>query len=692
MGSFHAGARGSRRGAIGRLAAIALVCGLLGAWARVSPSSEGIGSTAFSESLMRSAGAALRQARSDAAAGDHERAEALLAAIAARHTVIADYADLLRMRLRVDAGRVADAIEMRTFWGHDESPLRSAFFALLGRAHLLDGDDSDALAAFARARELTDDPARLPGLILTLGDIQERSGDLDAALESFRVVWLRYPLSPEVSDATAGLDRLEKRLGTPTRTADTYRRRGDSWFRLRRNEAALADYERALEIGGLSATSTRRARAQRAQTLFRLRRYTLAVGAFDDLPQTDETRISRARALARSGKAEQAAGDLEALGKRARGRPGLRATLLAAILFEDEGEEGAARAKALYRSLVKRSPRSSYARAALWRLGWSAYREGRDAEAIESFDRLLKADGDPIASLRARYWRARTVERTDPKRAAQSLTGIAAEYPVSYYGWRARSRVGIAIPEVERAAIGPGTSGLRPTDLDRPRILLEAGMIEEARSELDRVLSRARGLSDRLSLAELYAEAGVYNRPQRLMVDAYAESLARGPVDGQIEPWWHAWPLPWVEEMRRATDDGAALDEKLVYAVMREESGFRPEVISVSGARGLLQLMPETATRVARKVDFDAFRVEDLIVPGVNIRLGSAYLSQLLARFDGRRSAAIGSYNAGPEAVARWIERNAGDDDEWVESIPYDQTRAYVKRVLRSWHAYRMLY
>jgi soluble lytic murein transglycosylase len=125
---------------------------------------------------------------------------------------------------------------------------------------------------------------------------------------------------------------------------------------------------------------------------------------------------------------------------------------------------------------------------------------------------------------------------------------------------------------------------------------------------------------------------------------------------------------------------------------MREESGYRPEVISVSGARGLLQLMPTTAERVAREQRLEGFHADDLFLPSVNIRLGSAYLEGLLREFDGRKSAAIGSYNAGPQAVARWVARNTGEDDEFVEEIPYNQTRAYVKRVMRSLHAYRVLY
>ena len=125
---------------------------------------------------------------------------------------------------------------------------------------------------------------------------------------------------------------------------------------------------------------------------------------------------------------------------------------------------------------------------------------------------------------------------------------------------------------------------------------------------------------------------------------------------------------------------------------MREESGYRPGVVSVSGARGLLQLMPATAERVARESRIGEFSADDLFEPRVNIRLGSDYLAGLLRRFEGRASAAIGSYNAGPHVVARWIEARPGEDDVWVEEIPYDQTRGYVKRVLRSVQAYRVLY
>jgi soluble lytic murein transglycosylase len=143
--------------------------------------------------------------------------------------------------------------------------------------------------------------------------------------------------------------------------------------------------------------------------------------------------------------------------------------------------------------------------------------------------------------------------------------------------------------------------------------------------------------------------------------------------------------------MRRATDHGALVEPGLIYALMREESGYSPTAVSITGARGLLQIMPETGERLARDLALANFTTDDLFAPDVNMQLGSHYLRELLERFGDQKSAAIASYNAGPGAVSRWLDSSL-EDDEWVESIPYEQTRAYVKRVLRSLHVYRVLY
>jgi len=169
--------------------------------------------------------------------------------------------------------------------------------------------------------------------------------------------------------------------------------------------------------------------------------------------------------------------------------------------------------------------------------------------------------------------------------------------------------------------------------------------------------------------------------------------LAGAPTPTREELWWHAWPAAYLQQVEEETSRPGSVDAALVYSIMREESGFRPEVVSPVGARGLLQIMEPTGERLARAVGHPDFEADDLFDPDLNIRLGAHYLAELSRRFDGRLSAVIASYNAGPEAVAGWLEaRPELEDDEWVEAIPYDQTRSYVRRVLRSLEAYRLLY
>jgi soluble lytic murein transglycosylase len=297
-----------------------------------------------------------------------------------------------------------------------------------------------------------------------------------------------------------------------------------------------------------------------------------------------------------------------------------------------------------------------------------------------------------VARLQARYWHARASERAGRPDAAARFAELAHEFPLSYYGWRASERVGEGANAPVPPPLERGTAALAPAQLERPRILIEAGLIEYAREELDALFAGARGLDDRLALARLYADAGDFHRPQRLAVDAYAETLARGPRRDALELWWYAWPAPWTDAVNRVAQARTGLPPELVYAIMREESGYQPAVMSVAGARGLLQLMPETAERVARDLALPEFHPDDLFDPAVNIQLGGVYLDQLLRQFSGRASAAIGSYNAGPHRVVAWLDGSGLEDDEWVEAIPYDQTREYVKRVLRSVHAYKVLY
>ncbi len=632
------------------------------------------------------AGRLLRDADAALAAGDVARAEHDYLELARRYPIVADYAELALLGLLAQSGRAEAALARGEAWPHDDSPLRADVYREVGDARAAEGEQELARIAYDHALDATDDSGRRAELLLAKAESFRRSGLAEPAAKLLIEVWVRYPLA-EAPGLESALDSLVEELGRRLRTADHIRERADVLFGARYNEQALAAYERALELG-LDASGARRARRQRAHTLFRLRRYTEAADAFALLPRSGENRTAQARARARAGDVFGAAKELEAIAREVGGAQGSYATLVAALLWD--GEDQPERARKLFASLASAGGRR--ARSALWWLGWDAYRSGRYAEALEHLGQLAEREPGLDARLRARYWRARTSQRVGRSDAEAQFAAIAREFPLSYYGWRASGRAELQSGRIERPAVEAGALEFAPRELERPSILLEAGRVTSAREELDRLYGRAGGLADHLALAELYANAGDFYRAQRIVMGAYPETLARGPVADSIELWWYAWPAPFPETVDRETSPRPGLEPGLVYAIMREESGYRPEVRSVAGAFGLMQLMPDTAARVAQRDALTDFRVDDLFLPRVNIRLGAAYLHELLESFDGRASAAIGSYNAGPQRIASWLKTGPAEDDEWVEAIPYEQTRSYVKRVLRSMHVYRVIY
>lgn len=667
---------------------------------------------ARSERLLADPAESLRSASAALARGDRARALWLYGEIEVRHPVIGDYAALLAAQALVDAGRAADAASaaLEAVSRHGQSPLVGRFQRILGDARDAAGDAAGARAAWQAALDATSGRSERGELRWRIGRSLEAAGRIEAATEQYEVLWTGHPSADFAAEVAARLDALEGAGLVEVRDARGWRRRGDRLFRERDNEGALAAYERAEELGLTGSEALRLAR-QRAHTLFRLRRYPLAVKAFRSLPQKDDVPIWYARSLARAGDVMRAVDEFDELARRGRGSISLRASFLAGLLLD--GRDRIPESRERFERVAHIGGRSGLANAALWRLAWASYREGRHADAVRFLEQLVANEqDDPIGALRARYWRARSLEQQGAAAAVEAFRSLATEFPLSYYGWRSRARLaalergaspggaagvgpGGAAPPTPAPVSAPATGrrSLRPHDVARARILVQAGLIDEAHGEIRRLARRARGLDDRLELAELSSDAGDFHRAQRLVVDPYSTELARGPSKGYEALWWHAWPTAFGDYVEAETRGDGTVEPELVYAIMREESGYRPAVVSPVGARGLLQIMSETGERLSRSLGRADFHPDELFDPAVNVRLGAHYLARLSTRFEGALSAAIASYNAGPQAVAGWRGADApAEDDEWVEAIPYEQTRSYVKRVLRSVHSYRVLY
>ncbi len=224
--------------------------------------------------------------------------------------------------------------------------------------------------------------------------------------------------------------------------------------------------------------------------------------------------------------------------------------------------------------------------------------------------------------------------------------------------------------------------------------LLASGLPGAAVQEL-RAIDPARlngpGGEPALAVAGLLVRAGARGSAALLLRDGGIGALRGPPTARDLGLWRMAYPGSYRAEVARWARK-ADVPAELLHALLREESGFRPRALSPAGAVGLSQLMLPTARLMAHQLGLGRPSRAELRVPSLSIRLGSRYLGSLVRRFDGSFALALAAYNAGPGTVRRWLgRRDRGEVDEFVEEIPFPETAAFVKRVLSSFAAYRLL-
>ena len=193
------------------------------------------------------------------------------------------------------------------------------------------------------------------------------------------------------------------------------------------------------------------------------------------------------------------------------------------------------------------------------------------------------------------------------------------------------------------------------------------------------------------SVAAVHVEDARYHLAIRMLRRAFFQEARAGDAALPRSFWEMLYPLGWRSALEAAAAR-ATVDPLLVAAVAREESSFHPKARSPVGARGLMQLMPDTARPMARQRGLE-FRGGDVLDdPAANLDMGASYLAGLVRQF-GEPRLAVAAYNAGPGRVRQWLAAGRSDDMEaWVEMVPFDETRGFVKRVMLSWDEYRRLH
>jgi len=588
------------------------------------------------------------------------------------------------------------------------------------------GDCQTALTQFQEfVTRFPGDPNAGPAL-LRLADCALKIGDSEKAIWALQRVWFYYADSPEAPAAQKNLQQLgASGVSIPAPASEARYQRGRILFDAARYDEAAVEFKALLAAGEPGNRDDLSLKL--GETLIQLKQYDDANRVLEDLARRSGRPDLLTSALFWMGRVAIRQGDegrfLQIERKLAERFPTSpdRAKLLFMIGDYYEDRRQIEQALKMYHRIIDETPGDPSAEDAVWRIGWMAYKTGRYSDAIRTLGDYWQQHPASLSGGQFGYWIGRSSEQINqPAQAAEAYRGVCRDFLRSFYCQQAQVRLaglqsalsdsGKTDPSPD-APIGDPEAGSKPVNGNSIRLpvdeaspaltrdrhystaleLLALHLESEATRELSYLTDRyATDKPTVLKLAGLLYSAGDYHQSLRLLRLYFQDVMEKGGDEIPRSFWEQAYPnrfVQWVQQQSPAV----GTDPYLVAAVAREESAFDSKAVSKVGALGLMQLMPYTGEWVAKRVGLDDFRPELLLDEATNLHLGAWYLGHLIEQFNGNLVLAVASYNAGPDAVGRWAEKGVGNLDEFIESIPFNETRYFTKKVMRSYHEYRRI-
>ncbi|HEY7441583.1 MAG TPA: transglycosylase SLT domain-containing protein [Vicinamibacterales bacterium] len=530
--------------------------------------------------------------------------------------------------------------------------------------------------------------------------------DRERAAEILARVYYEFPFSEVALDARAELDRLGalEPLGPQTARYKLDLGRAERFFASRRcadAQLAFKALQRYAVGGDRDLIALRMAECDYFRKRYRFAREALK-GLLDRPPRQAEARYfytSTLRGLGLRGEYLRSARDLIERYPDSTWSEDMLNDLATFYIRDDDD----ATADGILRELYAGFPGGRYAERAGWKIGWRAYRGGQYAEAINYFE--LTARQFPRSDYRPSflYWSGRAHEALgalDTANARYALT--TTDYLNTYYGRLAAERLARSGRSVAPTSLqfttdseseGGSGSRKRPTD-DLIRWLLALEFYDEALNEL-RYAERTWGEDPILlaTVAWIYSQQGDQIRAIATLKRAYPQYMASGGEQLPPDLLRVVFPISYWEEIRGHAERHN-LSPYLLAALVAQESGFDPKIRSSKKAVGLMQVMPATGRRYARRLRIPGYRVSMLTSPKTNLTIGSALFADLVEKF-GHPYLALAAYNAGDSRVARWVAERSGETLErevFIDDIPFPETQGYVRKILSTSEDYRRLY
>jgi soluble lytic murein transglycosylase len=614
--------------------------------------------------------------------------------------------------------------EYALYWGALADRATSAQGAAIAKLEKLRRDFPEsvladsALIALAQAALAIEEPKRAvaflgseravdskPDLLVLRAQAHDRAGQTEAAARDYSAVYHLHSRRPEAQPAGARIRALRVSLGKrfPAIPAEWQLARADAFFQSRQWTSARAAY--AQVIPRLSGAARQRAELRVAQSRVNQRAAPAVVASLRPTdPDVDAERLHVLSQVYRSRQREPEMLDaVEEVALRYPQSSWAEEALFAAgnhfWVALDRG-----RAAEFYRRVLQQFPGGANARVAHWRVAWTAYL-GRSSDAAAQMEEHLRRFPGSSFSANALYWLGRLAEREGKVSRARSLyLRLLARFPETYFGREAGKRMQAigagptnnadVLALVPAAPAWPALGSPLPPAAEkswqRGRALRTIAF--DASAELEfRAAHAASGSPAALAhAAQAAVDAGRYFIGISAARQVYPQLEARRLEDGPADVWRLIYPFAYDGQIRQAAER-AGVDAMLAAGIIRQESVFQPDAVSRAGAVGLMQVLPRTGRRLARRLGLRYSRAR-LMQPEYNLRLGTTHLAAVIAQFPLLEDT-LAAYNAGEHRVAAWrAERAYEEPAEFVESIPFTETREYVQIVIRNAEIYRRLY
>jgi soluble lytic murein transglycosylase len=623
---------------------------------------------------------------------------------------LGDYVDFYLGTSYLQTGRTAEALASLTDFAktHPDSLLvRDADVSYSG-ALLAEGQAAEAISLLAQDRT----PVR-SDVELALGRAYAAGGQNTKAAEIFANIYYTMPTS---ADADAAYAELRKLPSVPPPTAAQLKTRADGLMTKKRYADAAEEYRGLINVISADSNSTERSAIQLA----------LADALHRDGKNRDAKLVLalvggeggeiNAHRLYLLGQVDFAASDNDAffrtvdeLRQAAPTSPWLEQALISAAnlhLVHHEYDQ----ALDAFREAQQRFPNGARASYTHWKAAWLTLRQGRNQNAEKAFEEQIALYPSGAETPAALYWRARLAEEDNQLLMARAFyQKLSDRYRNFYYAELGRQRLKHLpaaaadaathyalldrVPPLENS--GKVADSEPPTDelhVQKAELLGNGGLVDFAVRELQAAAAADGGSWGPAEAAQLYDESGHYDQAIEVLKHSTPNYFALDIPDLPRKYWEALFPKAYWSDLKRSSAANG-LDPYLVASLIRQESEFNPNAVSRANAVGLMQLLPKTGKTVARQVKMRRYNPSQLYTPAVNLQLGTRYFRGMVDKFGGSFEYALAAYNAGSDRVEDWLSQGQyRDPQEFVESIPFTETREYVQAILRNASVYKQLY